>query len=387
MSRRFIWLPLAAVTLAHADYVYDGDAERWGRVVTSSGADLVFDVACDASRRVALKKDRVVRMELNRDCAARAIAQYASGVEDCDKPIKGFVAIVEGLATKPFVQDFELGADGRIVLHAHDGSVLLVEQAKLKSLTVTLKCAPAQAAEQLTPGLLADGVCFEPRQWAVNFTGKPVSRNQLFTQGFTVYVAGLGEPASGAVDARQAFGHAMTMWMSALLRIRGELEPELKAFVEQSFRCGATACMLTPPQVVRRYCQPSAMFLLRWVEQPGDGFGPDEKNLLARAQVQGRTLLINAADHRFDVALGRAPRLDGGKYNLISILTHELGHAFGLPDIYDGSPSIMSASVRTMSNEPTDADARQLARILLREIKGSPPGEINIANCAGLRAD
>jgi hypothetical protein len=47
----------------------------------------------------------------------------------------------------------------------------------------------------------------------------------------------------------------------------------------------------------------------------------------------------------------------------------------------------MSASVRTMSGEPTDADARQGAKILLQEIKGSPPCEINIANCRGLRAD
>lgn len=104
-------------------------------------------------------------------------------------------------------------------------------------------------------------------------------------------------------------------------------------------------------------------------------------------KVQGRTRLINAANHRLDVALGRAPRLDGGKYNLISVLTLELVHDFGLPDICDGSPSIMSASVRSMSNEPTDADARQLVRILLREIRGGPPGEMNFANCAGLRPD
>lgn len=387
MFKRCIGLLLATATVAHADYLYDGDAERWGRVVSSSGKDVVFDVACDAARRVTVKKDQVVRMELNRDCAARPIANYASGVENCDKPVKGFVATVEGLATKPFVHDFELGPGGRIVLHAHDESVLLVEQAKLKSLIVALKCNPSRAAEQMVPGPLAEGVCFEPRQWAVNFSGVPVSRNQLFTRGFTVFVSGLGDPASGAVDARQAFGHALTMWMSALLRIRAELEPELKSFIDQSFQCGAAACLLTPPQVVRRYCQPSAMFLLRWVQQAGDGFGPDEKNLIAKAQVQGRTLLINAADHRFDVALGRAPRLDGGKFNLISILSHELGHAFGLADVYDGSPSIMSASVSTMSDEPTDADARRLAKILLREIKGSPPGEINIANCAGLRAD
>lgn len=378
---------LLVTSAVRADYVHDGDVERWGRVVTAIGSDVVFDVACDAGRRVTLKKAQVIRMEFNADCKARQMPRYASGVEDCEKPFKGYIAMIDGLPNKPFVEDFDIGTGPRVSLRTHDGTLLIVDRPKLRSLAVALKCKLADASDQPN-GPVAEGVCFEPRQWAVAYTGNPVSRNELFTKGFTVYVAGLGEPGSGVVDVRQSFGHALTMWMSALLRIRAELEPELKTFVEQSFQCGAGgACLLTPPQVVRRYCQPTAMFLLRWVERKGDGFGQDEQAVLAKAQVEGRTLLINAADHRFDVRLGGPPRLGGERYNLISILTHELGHAFGLPDWYDGQPSIMSASVRGMSEEPTNDDARRLAQVLLREIKGSPPGEINLASCAGLRAD
>lgn len=379
------WL-LAVTSMARADYVHDGDVERWGRVVMATGGDIVFDVACDAGRRVTLKKSQVVRMEFNADCKARQMPRYASGVEDCEKPLKGYVATVNGLPNKPFVEDFDIGTAPRVSLRGHDGSLLLVDRSKLRSLAVALKCKLTDAAEQ-PAGPVTEGVCFEPRQWAVAYTGNAVSRNELFTKGFSVYVAGLGEPGDGVPDVRQSFGHAITLWMSALLRIRAELHPELKVFVEESFHCGKTACVLTPPQVVRRYCQPTAMFLLRWVEREGDGFSQDEQALLAKAQVEGRTLLINAADHRFDMRLGGFPRLEGDRYNLINILAHELGHAFGLPDRYDAEPSIMSASVRGMSKEPTDDDARRLAQVLLKEIKGSPPGEINLAGCAGLRAD
>lgn len=117
----------------------------------------------------------------------------------------------------------------------------------------------------------------------------------------------------------------------------------------------------------------------------GPAFPVEDMQLLAKAHVEGRTLLINAIDHSFVLALGALQTPDG-RYSLVSVLAHELGHAFGLDHDDAAAASIMSAAVSTMSLEPTDADAREVARVLGREIQGSPPGALTFAGCKGLRA-
>jgi hypothetical protein len=150
--------------------------------------------------------------------------------------------------------------------------------------------------------------------------------------------------------------------------------------------CSASYCMLVPPQVVRNYCRSTSMFVVKWVSARGGAFDGSESIFLAKAAVQGRTMLVNAVNYGFDVKLGQGVKLPDGRFNLISVVAHELGHAFGLSDIYDGSMSIMAGDAGHMSKEPTDDDARRLAAVLEREIKGQPPGVIDLSACAGLKA-
>jgi predicted Zn-dependent protease len=235
------------------------------------------------------------------------------------------------------------------------------------------------------PGPFAAGFCYEPRAWAVAFTGRPVSRNQIFTQGFSIFVATANQQGTVMPDVREAFGHALTLWTAALERIRNELDPDLRVFIDRSISRSTTGgyTLLTPPQAVRRFCKETAMFEVRWVTGRGRAFPEEDQHILAKAQFQGRTVFVNAVDHAFSIDL-KAVRADDGTHSLVAIMAHELGHAFGIGHDHASPTSIMSPNASRMSKNPTDDDARLLARVLLQDIKGLAPGEISFAACEGL---
>jgi hypothetical protein len=137
------------------------------------------------------------------------------------------------------------------------------------------------------------------------------------------------------------------------------------------------------PQVVTVRCPQLAMAIVNVSLGRGRFADP---SIVALAQPEGRTTFLNAGDFRFFSRL--APRADDPAVNLIAVMTHELGHAFGLPD-EDGPPeeSVMAGvqpDLRRM-RDPTAADVRRFAGILRQSISGARPGEFNALKCAGLR--
>ena len=115
----------------------------------------------------------------------------------------------------------------------------------------------------------------------------------------------------------------------------------------------------------------------------GGDFGPGDSSYLAKAQIEGRTVFLNAADHRFGYALNR--QIAAGAYDLIRVLAHELGHSFGLQDEYLGTevPLIMNPDTKPM--EITERDATAFASALEKSVKGTTPGYFNATQCGGLR--
>lgn len=375
----------AGAGVAKADALQHLKKTYTGRIMTVSASEVTFEIDCDPTRIITLDKALVAHVELNARCT-EAIAPSRPAIEApaCATPVRGWEAAVVDLAARPFVKDFEFSSPLTVLLRYHDDSVLVVERAKLELMSATVRCEIDHSPHH-RPGPFAAGLCYEPRAWAVAFTGRPVSRNQIFTQGFSIFVATGNQQGTSIPDVREAFGHALTIWTAALERIRNELDPDLRAFIDRSISRSATGgyTLLTPPQAVRRFCKETAMFEVRWVTDRGRAFPEEDQHILAKAQFQGRTVFVNAIDHAFSLDL-KAVRADDGTHSLVSIMAHELGHAFGLGHDHASPASIMSPNASRMSRDPTDEDARQLARVLLQEIKGLAPGEVSFAACEGL---
>ena len=366
--------------LAHVGPQYNG------RLVKATATQVFIEDACDPHRVVALDKPSIGVVEFGGECTDLIAPFEAASDPSCSTRLRGFDATVEGLATPTFIKDFQFSSTRTILLGYHDGSTLVVEQGRLKRLSAAVRCGPGEPLQEPS-GPFAEGLCYEPRAWAVAFTGLPVSRNQIFTQGFSIYVAAESQLSGRMPDVREAFGHALTLWTAALQQIRGELDPDLKAFIDRSISRSTTGgyTLLTPPQAVRRYCRQTATFEVLWVTTRGRAFPEEDQHVLAKAQFQGRTVFVNAVDYGYSLDL-KAVRAEDGTHSLVSIMAHELGHAFGIGHDSVSPSSVMRPSATTMSRGPTDDDARQLARVLLQEIRGRAPGEISFSACEGLSA-
>lgn len=371
---------------AKCDSLLHAGTHYSGRIVRATASQTFVQVSCDPHRLIALDKASIEFLEFGPECERPSATPEAESTPTCSSPIRGFDATVAGLSARAFIKDFEFSSPTTILLRYHDQSTLVVEQGRVLRLSSVVRCG-IDAAVPHAPGPFAAGFCYEPRAWAVAFTGMPVSRNQIFTQGFSIYVA-VGDHQRGAMpDIREAFGHALTLWTSALQRIRDELEPDLKSFIDRSISRSTSGgyTLLTPPQAVRRYCKETATFEVRWVTTRELAFPEEDQHVLAKAQFQGRTVFVNAIDHIYSLDL-KAVRGEDGTHSLVSIMTHELGHAFGIGHDSVSVASVMRPSASTMSRDPTDDDARQLARVLLQEITGRAPGEVSFSACEGLSA-
>ena len=91
------------------------------------------------------------------------------------------------------------------------------------------------------------------------------------------------------------------------------------------------------------------------------------------------------ADYKRAVYLDLQP-LGTGCINLVPIMIHEVGHAFGLTGHHDDPdhPSVMDSVIRDNQAYPTDADAEELVSVLLQPIQGSEPGRLD-ADGLGVR--
>jgi hypothetical protein len=77
-----------------------------------------------------------------------------------------------------------------------------------------------------------------------------------------------------------------------------------------------------------------------------------------------------------------------GTIELVSVLTHELGHSFGLRDVGGmGAATVMSADYLqpfTKVVEPTERDGQAFVTVLKQSIQGTAAGVFNREFCAGL---
>jgi hypothetical protein len=236
---------------------------------------------------------------------------------------------------------------------------------------------------------LPNQVCFEPVQWAANWSTEPVFNNQIFTKGFAIYI-NPETPISDDVrrDIRTAFGTAVNIWASLLFDHRKELSPGVAAYIAQSTSSSEHVTLFTPPQVIEVQCRDDALIVVDWFNQKNKVF-PRGEGYIARAQLKGRTVLMNAYENVFGYQAQLLKPLTPGDVNLVSVFVHEFGHCLGLPDEATDATSVMNpehiVAEIGVAVWPTASDFDRLRTSLEATIQGTSAGYFNVKDCAGLR--
>ena len=143
---------------------------------------------------------------------------------------------------------------------------------------------------------------------------------------------------------------------------------------------------LIPPQVIALQCPQAATFVVQVYAKPEGPFDPSKERKVAFAEKPGRTLVLNFADYPCWTEGYFKFVVDSEKHciNIDSILTHELGHAFGLNHVKEGD-SIMTPFIQV--TQPSNNDVDRLAEQLLTAVKGDSPGVINFTTDNGVAVE
>jgi hypothetical protein len=239
--------------------------------------------------------------------------------------------------------------------------------------------------------------CQESRQLAVAFDYNAPLSNKILTNGFSFVLRSAGRAPKDfnlqqfSEEVRKGFSRAIGLWVSALSDHKELLTPTVQAFVDgRTMKSNNGYSLQIPPQVVRLDCPHSATFVVE-LTFSGKLF-PTFPLALARARVEGRTIALNLRDFRFRSELdfknaGKLRfKLDDGAINLLPILTHELGHAFGLnhSDVAE-KPALMDSMLSHDALVPMPQDVGRFVKLLDTSIVGARPGVLEMVSSAGVR--
>jgi hypothetical protein len=376
----FLFWASVFVPALHADVIV-GEAEvSYGTVVSATSSQVLVRLGCDGAQK-AIPWSDVRSLVFDGECKEHTVSPPTAGLAPCTQTrVQAFKMYTRTEDVPRFGVGFQLKNGIARLNYFNNQGVLTGPQDALAAIVRTNAC-PTELSPPTTD---VARFCLEPVQFAVNWSLDAAMPNTVFTRGFAVFVETLPDRApEPSLDIRGALGTALTVWTSGLQKYRDKLGPTIGAYLQTAESRSKTYVLLTPPQVLQMRCRDNASMIVRVSVARGGDFAPADSDYLAKSQIEGRTVLLNAADHRFAYTLTRD--VGAGNYDLIWVLAHELGHSFGLPDEYLGpqTPSIMNPD--TSPHEITERDALAFARSLERSVQGTTPGYFNPIRCGGLR--
>ena len=374
-------LLLLTATLAppvRGDVLVSEDSTIYGKIVKMTRESVSIERGCDRNNVRTVARAQVQAVVLDGVCQPHTFKMPTAGLSPCaQEKVPIYKVYFKGQAAATYATDVLIGDNGEAHFMLADNSSLHGPLDRVSMIVNDFVCPSLLSTTQAPPA----GFCHDSPHWAVNWRPEPVHKNTIFTRGFAFYHERVGDGKSGltAAEIERAFGAALTHWTSLLLKHRNNLDPTLAAYVDSILGRSKSMTMLVPPQVVNVDCPGNASMIVRSYGARGGEF-PD-REYVAKAQMRGRTILLNEVDYKFTYDLTMRELIRGDSVNLVAVFAHELGHAFGLGHV-SGVPSVMSANNPT--SVPTDEDFGRFMAVLRQSIVGARPGEFDPTSCAGL---
>lgn len=360
-------------------------ATSFGTVLSVDRQAVSFRDGCEGNSRSSIPLDSVLLIQFDGQCMPHEMAIPSAGLSRCEQQRRHAFRVSFSGVADPYVASSIRISNGTVFLQSFDESAALSGPvSQIRSIQPVNFCPDEPPAEHYP-----ESYCFETRKWAVNWSPLPIFSNQVFTRGSSIYVERIGSTLALSLDqVRDAYQTALSLWAIALQEHRNELGSDIVKYVENSTASGGKYRLFTPPQVVRTDCAANALAIVKWYSKRQDAFPTRDKNFIAKAQLQGRTILLNANDNVFRSEKQYTKALPAKDVNLVTVFVHELGHSFGLPDRYDIASVMNPDYVVDHSNllvSPNAQDAVAFAAVLRASIAGTAPGVFNAKDCAGLR--